>query len=301
MKKVFSILITTKNRLSDLKCTLNKIEYLLAREDVECIICDDGSEDGTFNFIKAEYPSIILFKNDKSQGLIFSRNRLLEKVSGNYAISIDDDLHFITLNPLEIIENYFRENTKCGLQTFRIFWNIEPPLSTATKQSSEQVNSYAGGAHVYRMTAWNSIPEYPDWFVFYGEESFASFNLFKKGWEIHYNPEILVHHRVNLKARKNNDDYRLRTRRSLRSGWYLFFLFVPLSLIPRKLAYTLWIQIKTKILRGDWRAGIGIAQAIGDVIINFPRLIKENNRLSYKEYREFSKLPEVKLYWQPER
>lgn len=300
MSKVFSILITTKNRLSDLKYTLKKIEYLLMCEDVECIICDDGSTDGTFDFIKIEYPAIILFRNEKSKGLIFSRNRLLEKVSGDYAISIDDDLHFITQNPLEIIENYFKENTKCGLQTFRIFWNTEPPLSIATNQISEVVNSYAGGAHVYRMSAWKSIPEYPAWFVFYGEESFASYNLFKKNWEIHYNPEILVHHRVNLKARKNNDDYRLRTRRSLRSGWYLFFLFVPLSLIPRKLAYTLWIQVKTKIFKGDWKAGLGIAQAIGDVIINLPRLIKENNRLSYKEYQEFSKLPEVKLYWHPE-
>ena len=46
----FSILITTKNRKSDLSFTLEKIKYLLEREDVDCIICDDGSSDGTAFF-----------------------------------------------------------------------------------------------------------------------------------------------------------------------------------------------------------------------------------------------------------
>ena len=39
----FAILITTKNRLEDLIFTLDRINGLLLRHDLECIICDDGS------------------------------------------------------------------------------------------------------------------------------------------------------------------------------------------------------------------------------------------------------------------
>ena len=58
----FSILITTKNRIEDLKYTLLKINHLIQNENVECIICDDGSTDGTSNFIIEKYPKILLLK-----------------------------------------------------------------------------------------------------------------------------------------------------------------------------------------------------------------------------------------------
>ena len=67
----FSILITTKNRKDDLAFTLSKIKYLLDRKDVVFIICDDGSNDGTSNFLKIAYPNIQLIKNSESKCLIF--------------------------------------------------------------------------------------------------------------------------------------------------------------------------------------------------------------------------------------
>jgi len=67
----FSILITTKNRLSDLVFTLEKIQYLLDREDVVCLICDDGSTDETAPYLQTHYPGIRLIQNPKSQGLIY--------------------------------------------------------------------------------------------------------------------------------------------------------------------------------------------------------------------------------------
>ena len=102
-------------------------------------------------------------------------------------------------------------------------------------------------------------------------------------------PEIVVHHRVDTEARKRSSDYRLRKRQSFRAGWYLYFLFFPFKLIPRKLAYTLWTQIQLKVFRGDWNAGLGVLQAIGDVVINMHRIIKDYNRLSIEELMEFSK------------
>ena len=245
----FSILITTKNRLPDLVFTLGKIQYLLDKNEVTCIICDDGSTDGTGLYLQTHYPEIQLLQNPTSQGLIYSRNRLLSLVSTEFAISIDDDAHFISENPLESIQKYFEENINCGLIGFRIFWGLEEPISIISTEKSHRVQGFVGCAHVWRMQTWRDIPNYPDWFIFYGEENFASYQLFKKHWEIHYLPEVLVHHRVDIKARKQHKDYIERQRRSLRSGWYLFFLFYPIKMIPRKMAYSLWIQFKYKVFK----------------------------------------------------
>lgn len=297
----FSILITTKNRLADLVFTLEKIKYLLDRNDVGCLICDDGSTDGTGLYLQTHYPEIQLLQNSKSRGLIYSRNRLLSLVSTEFAISIDDDAHFLSENPLATIHKYFEEHPNCGLLGFRIFWGLEEPSSIISTEKSNRVQGFVGCAHVWRMKAWRDIPDYPAWFIFYGEENFASYQLFKKHWEIHYLPEVLVHHRVDIKARKQHKDYIERQRRSLRSGWYLFFLFYPYREISRKMAYSLWMQFKLKVSQGDFKALLAIVLALLDLVWHIPKIIKTSNRLTQKEYEDYNQLAETKLYWQPEQ
>lgn len=293
----FSFLITTKDRLEALKITLQNCTYLLEREDVECIICNDGSKDATSAFIKGNYPKVQLIEHTKSKGLIASRNELLHRAKGKYAISLDDDAHIVSDKPLEIIEHYFEENAKCGVIAFRLFWGLKLPVDLYANEKVEHVQGFVGCGHVWNMRAWRDIPDYPDWFIFYGEEEFASFELFKKGWEVHYVPEILVHHKVDIYSRKKDKDYQLRLRRSLRSGWYLYILFYPWKVVPRKFIYTLWIQLKLKVFRGDAKALVAILQALFDVVWNLPRLLKNVNRLKVAEFEEFQKFPAAKLYW----
>lgn len=296
----FSILITTKNRLKDLAFTLGKIKCLLNEDGVECVVFDDGSTDGTCEYAKENYPEIKLQRNEISKGYIFCRNRMLNETQADYAISLDDDAHFLTENPLGAIHKHFEENGNCGLLAMRIFWGLEEPKTMVSSEKPNRVQGFVGCAHVWRMKAWRDIPHYPEWFVFYGEENFASFQLFKKKWEIHYLPAVLVNHRVDVKARRNDADYTIRLRRSLRSGWYLFFLFYPMAAIPRKMAYSLWIQFRQKVFKGDFKALQAIVLAVLDLVWNTPRILKNSNRLTNKEYEDYIELPEAKIYWQQE-
>ena len=299
-RQKISILITTKNRLEDLVYTLHKIQHLIEKTDVECVIFDDGSSDETTQFITVNYPKITLHTNKISKGYLYCRNKMLNETRADFAISLDDDSHFVTEQPLELIANYFDKNPKVGLLGFRVFWSKQKPSNTFSRDLSIRMKSFVGCAHVWRMSAWRAIPNYPEWFIFYGEEDFASYQLFKKNWEIHYLPEVLVHHRVDIKARKNNADYSLRLRRSLRSGWYLYFLFLPLSDIPKRMSYSIWMQLKTKVFKGDWKALKALLLGMMGLILALPKIIKNSNRLTPAEYEEYQKLPETRLYWKRE-
>lgn len=299
-EKKFSILITTKDRKDDLVFTLSKIGHLLNREDVGCIICDDGSSDGTTNYISQNYPEITLHTNKISKGYLYCRNKMLNETKADFAISLDDDAHFVTEQPLEMIANYFDKNLKVGLIGFRVFWSKKNPESISSTQESIAMKSFVGCAHVWRISAWRDIPNYPEWFVFYGEEDFASYQLFKKNWGIHYLPEVLVQHRVDIKARRNNADYSLRLRRSLRSGWYLYFLFLPVQCIPKKMIYSIWMQLKSKVFKGDFKALKAIILALFDLVFSIPKIIKNSNRLSLQEFENYRNLEDTKLYWKPE-
>ena len=301
IKPNFSLLITTKNRIKDLAYTLERSRYLLERGAVKCIICDDGSTDGTSTFIKDNYPEIELIQNKESKGLIYSRNRLLGLVNTEFAISLDDDAHFITEKPLSILKAYFDANPVCGVVALRIFWGLDAPAETNYSKDNTNVQGFVGCGHVWRMKAWRTIPDYPAWFIFYGEEDYAAYQLYKKEWQIHYLPEVLVHHRVDVKSRRNNTDYTVRLRRSLRSGWYLYFLFFPLQKIPRKMVYSIWMQLKLKVFKGDFKALKAVFLALIDLIGAIPKIIKNSNRLTIEEYYNYQKLEAAKIYWQPEQ
>ncbi len=299
IQPTFSILISTKNRLIDLAFTLQKMNHLLKNDNVECIVFDDGSTDGTYEYVTQNFPNIKIHRNIVSKGYIYCRNSMLNETKAEFAISLDDDAHFVTENPLEFIRNYFEQNDICGLIAMRIFWGLEEPSTFISNEKSLQVQGFVGCAHVWKMSVWRDIPNYPEWFVFYGEENFASYQLFKKKWQVHYLPAVLVNHRVAVKSRKNNADYVLRLRRSLSSSWYLLLMFYPITLIPRKLAYSIWKQFQ-KVIKGDFKVAQALFLALFDLVCAIPNIIKNSNRMSKKQYHTYIKLPETKIYWQPE-
>lgn len=296
-----TLLISTKNRCDDLLLTLEKVKHLI-QDGLTCVVYDDGSTDGTYEKGKAQFPQVQWHRNEVSQGYIYCRNKMLNETDADYAISLDDDAHFLSENTIATIRNYFEQNPRCGLIAARIFWGKNNPETSETLEQPQKVKSFVGCGHVWNMKAWREIPNYPEWFEFYGEENFAAFQLFKSQWEVHYVPEILVQHRVDLKERaKDNKAFAFRYRRAIRADWYTYFLFLPWSKIPRKMAYSIWMQIKGKIVKGQFKVISPLCLAVIDLILAMPKLLRHRNALTSQEYTTYTKLNEAKIYWKPEK
>ena len=101
--------------------------------------------------------------------------------------------------------------------------------------------------------------------------------------------------------RKKGEDYQIRRRRSLRAGWYNYFIFYPNSVIPRKMLYTIWQQLKNHTFNGNMKATFAMFQAILDLFINSFNIYKTSNRFTFREYNEYCNLPNAKIYWQPNK
>ncbi|WP_333875317.1 glycosyltransferase family 2 protein [Flavobacterium sp.] len=300
-KPKIAILIATKDRCNDLLFTLGKIQYLW-NDEVSCVVFDDGSTDGTFEKVQAQFPQIKVYRNEMAQGYLYCRNKMLNETDADYAVSLDDDAHFLTENPWHISIDYFEQHPHCGLIAARIFWSKTPSDYLNTTERPHQVKSFIGCGHIWRMKAWHEIPNYPEWYEFYGEENFAAFQLFKRKWEVHYVPQILVQHRVDLQERaKNNTAFAFRYRRAIRADWYNYFLFLPLLKIPRLLAYSLWMQCKGKIFKGQLKVIAPLILALLDLLLAVPKLIRYRNALTVTAYEAYVKLNETKIYWKPEK
>lgn len=85
MNNKISVIIPSYNRRE----FINKaVESVLNQtyKDIEIIIIDDGSIDGTYEFLQKEYKdmhNIIIFKNEKNSGAGFSRKVRIPKVKWN--------------------------------------------------------------------------------------------------------------------------------------------------------------------------------------------------------------------------
>jgi GT2 family glycosyltransferase len=86
-----TVLIVTRNRREDLRRTL---PTALAQEgDVEVLVVDNGSTDGTPEMVAAEFPRVRLL-SDPAPGYIGRRNAGVRAARGDIVLSVDDDCEF---------------------------------------------------------------------------------------------------------------------------------------------------------------------------------------------------------------
>src|ERR1700761_3218992 len=60
--------------------------------NLDIIVGDNGSTDGSVDFLKQNYPAVQIIQNDKNYGFTGGYNRVLEKVESDYFILLNSDV-----------------------------------------------------------------------------------------------------------------------------------------------------------------------------------------------------------------
>lgn len=297
MNPRYSIQISTRNRVSDLLETLGKLRTLLSRADVECLVFDDGSTDETAARVKDAFPTVTTFTNETTKGYLYCRNYMLNHTTADIAITLDDDSCFVDDDPLEAISQVFAADDAIAVLAFRVFWGKQLPDAIASDETARQVRGFVGCGHAWRISAWKQIDDYPEWFGFYGEETFATLALTRSGFKIVYLPSVLVHHRVDMAVRKAASDFAWRYRRSLRADWYLYFLFFPKGKAVRFFLHSIRKQVAKAIRKPSLLKPI--AQAFFDLASHAFVIRRQRRSLSDRQFQSYMSLPMAPIYWKP--
>lgn len=298
----FAFVFATKNRCADLVQTLESHTEYLVNPEVICIVYDDGSTDDTSQIIQAKFPHVDLWRNETSKGYLYCRNQLLNNVEATYLISLDDDAQFLSSNVLETIQHHFESQPNVGVLAFRIFWSKQMPEQTETTDEPQLVKSFVGCGHVWRKSAWDVIPNYPEWYQFYGEENWASLQLYALGFQVQYVPQILVHHRVDLRQRAQNKiGFTFRYRCSLRADWYTYMMLYPLPKALYFFGYSVAKQIQKIGGKAQYKILKPLLLALFDVLIHLPKLVQNRKPVSNQQIKQYQQLKEANVYWYPEK
>src|SRR5262245_25904674 len=85
-----SVMITTRNRCSDLERTLSALRQMTPLPE-EILVTADGCEDGTIAMVREKFPNCRLFENSPGLGSVPSRDHMLREAVGELVLSLDDD------------------------------------------------------------------------------------------------------------------------------------------------------------------------------------------------------------------
>ena len=110
-----SIVIPTHNRKEKLTRLIRSIlESDYPKDKLEIIVVDDGSTDGTYEYIKKQFPQVRVIRNEEEKLLAESRNIGVRASHGKYIFIIDDD-NIVDKNTIRELVEFMKKNPEVGV------------------------------------------------------------------------------------------------------------------------------------------------------------------------------------------
>jgi len=258
-----SVIITTKGRKEELKRAVDSCLKLNGNPGI--LIFDDGSNDGTYEYIKKNYPGINVHREEKSIGLINARTKAATLVKEDIIFSLDDDAIFTDENTVVDILKYF-DHPSVGAVTI-------PYIDIYKSQQIKQIGDsdpkkllacsvFRGTAHALRRDIFLEIGGYQKNFIRQGEESDYAIRMYINGYFIRVgNSKPIIHFESPKRDLKHIAFY------SARNCLIIAYQYTPsVILIP----YLIWLCIQ--LYGNSFRKGTN--NSITNGIIDSYRAIK---------------------------
>ena len=207
-----SIMITTRNRVDDLKITCTTLSALNP-PPFEVLITADGCTDGTIDFIKSEYPQFNLTINKVGRGSVASRDFMMQNAKGDLVLALDDDSYPEQSDCLLTLSNLFEKNPKLAIATFPQRTDEYPETLTQTEFGEEKtVHSFPNSGACFRVSTYMTLPGFEPLFFHMYEEPDYALQCLATGWEVKFIPVITVRHFFSSVSRNEIRNHHLHSR-----------------------------------------------------------------------------------------
>jgi len=249
-----SIIIVSWNRLGFLIKALDAIKKI-TYSPLEVIVVDNGSQDGTPEFIKDHYPEVRLICLPKNIG-ISAYNVGCASAHGEYLIISDDDA-FLDKDAISLVVEAFAKEPELGAIAFNVIdmRTNRPWKRWQLPRSNKPIEYYAliGCGFAIRRSLFAKIGGYPPYFFMYMNEIDTAIKVLKTGQKIKFFPNIIVYHAFAPANRSWRGMY-YTLKNSLLLFWKYFPLGLALRLTFHRLLISVVVAIKLKAPGGYFKA-----------------------------------------------
>jgi len=285
MNPSVAIAITTHNRLVELRVTCGMIARLDPQPD-ELIICADGCNDGTVDFIRQHVPHAKLLIHDPGRGSIPSRNRMIRESQAGIVLSLDDDSHPVETDALEKISRLFAQNPKLAVASLPQRTDEFPETLDCTDFGpAKPLPSFANSAAALRRETFLQLGGCPDFFTHSYEEPDYALRCIASGWEVRFEPVATIRH---LWTPSQRNEVRVHHRHARNECWSVL-MRCPWLQMPAVLMFRIFRQFGYATKRG---AGWVIREPQWWLafLAGVPRAFAHRSPVSWRAYLQWMKL-----------
>jgi GT2 family glycosyltransferase len=280
-----SVMITTKNRVEDLKRTCEILRQL-DPPPVEILITADGCTDGTVEFAREQLPNARLIVNEEGKGSVYSRNIMMREARGDLVLALDDDSYPEQLDCIARIISIFETRPQLGVLHFPQRTDEYPEtLSRTDFGPAKLTRSFANSGAVLSRAIYMQLPGFePSFFHMYEEPDYA-LQCVAAGYEVYYSSIVTIRHHYSGQTRSEMRNHQRHSRNELWSA----LLRCPFPQVVALIGYRLFAQFRYACLRGwSWaiREPVWWWQAWKGV----PYCLKKRNPVPWTRYLAWLRL-----------
>jgi hypothetical protein len=212
--------------------------------DLEIIVVDNGSSDGSPAMVRDRFPAVRLITNPDNAGFGRANNQAIAATAAPYVLMLNSDARLCP-GALQRLLERIADAPRAGLVgaqlrdpngdfqlshvAFPSLWQEALILSGVGRAlygpwypsvgpdgaARARVVDWVGGACMLaRRAAFDAVGGFDEGYFFYGEEVDLCYALRRAGWEVWYEPAALVIHRVGASAARLAEAREARLYRS---------------------------------------------------------------------------------------
>lgn len=194
-----SVVVLTYRRREAVLALLAELETL-SDEELEVIVVDNGSDDGTADAVATDHPGVKLVVLEENRG-VGARNEGLSLAGGEIIVTLDDDMLGLGATDLERLRDVFAGRPRLGALCFKVTWPGSDKVRDwvhrqPAERADEVFDTYeiTEGAVAYRRAALDESGLYRADFFISHEGLELAYRLLDRGWEVAYDGRVAVEH-----------------------------------------------------------------------------------------------------------
>ena len=238
-----SVSIVSYNSRKVLQKCINSVIETSKDQDIEIIVVDNCSEDGSAEMVQSSFPNVRLIRNRENVGFGKAHNQSFTLSKGNYFLILNPDT-VIFPGAINRMVEFMDHHRHVGAAGCKIFWDDEkkfmfPDLKIHTlktgiiqftpfcryfpnsmisqrywqsarrlwdAQTPGNVEGVTGGMMFVRRESFESVGMFDERFFLFFEEHDLLRRMKKQGWEIYYIPDAEIQHYFEESFRNSSVD-----------------------------------------------------------------------------------------------
>lgn len=260
--------------------------------DFETILVDNGSTDGSADYVRSEFPWVRLLELPENVGFAEGNNRGLALAQGDYIVALNNDTKVdpgFLAELIRVVEddarvgmvaarmrNYYRPERidaaglKIGVNG--LGYNIGFGAVDDGRYDGAPLFGPCGGAALYRREMLDEIGFFdPDFFAYY-EDFDLAWRARLAGWKALAAPRALVYH---VHSATGGEMSGFKVYHTQRNKWFVIVKNWPAALLRRHLAAILCADLAAFCLAMLRGRGLAALRARLDVLRGLGRLLQK--------------------------